>query len=595
MSNLFVRKATGMVRSWSVFDAFIYAFFSINLVTLGFFSFSQMYFFGGGMIPALIVSALFIIFEVVVYASLIAVMPRAGGDYVWQTRIFGGGIGFILSITGWWFTLWLWTPIYGDILRHFVITPVLGLLGFKDLALWFATKQDALYQGAPLFVSTLLAIGFVALVIFLGMKTYARIQKYSFYAGMLGLLIVLVLLFTGSPETFKTNFEANAAAVFGKQPGVYDATVQAGIDAYASTPLIAGKDEAGKDIPVASGESLKLIMLTLPWLVFFNLWPNWGATLYGEVRGATDYKRNFSGMAWALGITTLLGIIFFVGVAKGIGWDFYVQANAAWWNYAWYGVESPLGIWPHPALLASFLTTSRVVQLIVILLMSFWFFGWAGTLFLSSTRVIFAAAFDRLLPEKVAELSKRGTPVNAMLLMVVPAVLVSWLYAYNVGVAEDGTGGFYSITLAATQGIAIMYLGTAIAAIILPYKKKELYEASPIAKMKVAGIPLITVAGVIFGAFLIFLLVEWFFDPFLNALGMDGFKTWLANFVPWLMNKPDAQVVGGFYGIGVQNRNSILYMIANYAIAAAIYYGFKSYRKRGGIDMDKVQTEIPVE
>src|SRR5215510_15518380 len=160
MTNLFVRKATGMVRSWSVFDAFIYAFFSINLVTLGFYSFSQMYYFSGGMIPALIISALFIIFEVVVYASLIAVMPRSGGDYVWQTRIFGGGIGFILAITGWWFTLWLWTPIYGDILRDFVITPILGLLGFKDLALWFATKQDALYWGTPLFVSSLLALGF---------------------------------------------------------------------------------------------------------------------------------------------------------------------------------------------------------------------------------------------------------------------------------------------------------------------------------------------------------------------------------------------------------------------------------------------------
>ena len=58
MSNLFVRKATGMVRSWSVFDAFIYAFFSINLVTLGFYSFSQMYYFSGGMIPALIISAI---------------------------------------------------------------------------------------------------------------------------------------------------------------------------------------------------------------------------------------------------------------------------------------------------------------------------------------------------------------------------------------------------------------------------------------------------------------------------------------------------------------------------------------------------------
>ncbi len=89
MTNLFVRKATGLVRSWSVFDAFIYALFSINLITLGLYSFSQMYYFQGGLIPALIVSALFIIFEVVVYAALIAVMPRSGGDYVWQSRILG--------------------------------------------------------------------------------------------------------------------------------------------------------------------------------------------------------------------------------------------------------------------------------------------------------------------------------------------------------------------------------------------------------------------------------------------------------------------------------------------------------------------------
>src|SRR5512138_3194816 len=194
MSNLFVRKATGMVRSWSVFDAFIYAFFSINLVTLGFYSFSQMYYFSGGMIPALVVSAVFIIFEVVVYASLIAVMPRSGGDYVWQTRIFGGGIGFILSLTGWWFTLWLWTPIYGDMLRQIVITPLMGAFGLQAAAVWIAGPDTAL------FVCSLLTLVFVSIVITVGMKTYARIQKYSFYAGVLCLLIVIILLFTGSPD-----------------------------------------------------------------------------------------------------------------------------------------------------------------------------------------------------------------------------------------------------------------------------------------------------------------------------------------------------------------------------------------------------------
>ena len=52
-TNLFLRKATGLVRSWSVFDAFVYAFFSINLVTLGLYIISQMYFFEGGLVPTI--------------------------------------------------------------------------------------------------------------------------------------------------------------------------------------------------------------------------------------------------------------------------------------------------------------------------------------------------------------------------------------------------------------------------------------------------------------------------------------------------------------------------------------------------------------
>jgi hypothetical protein len=39
----------------------------------------------------------------------------------------------------------------------------------------------------------------------------------------------------------------------------------------------------------------------------------------------------------------------------------------------------------------------------------------------------------------------------------------------------------------------------------------------------------------------------------------------------------------------------VIYKLSLYVLAAVIYYGFKSYRKQGGIDMDKVQSEIPVE
>jgi APA family basic amino acid/polyamine antiporter len=541
MSNLFVRKATGLVRSWSVMDAFVYALFSINLITLGLYSFSQMYYFEGGMVNALIVSAIFIFFEVVVYAALISVMPRSGGDYVWQSRILGGAVGFILAVTGWWFILWLWVPLYGDMFRHIVLVPILGVLGAKDAALWFAGTQN----GA--FAASMITLAIVSLFITLGMKTYARIQKFSFYGGMLGLLIVILLLLTGSPEAFQAGLESNATSMFGAAPGIYDATVTLGTNAGAITPF--------------SGGSMAAVFLVIPYLVFFNLWPNWGATLYGEVRGATDFKRNVAGMGWALGVTTLLAIILLYAIKQTIGWDFYVQAGGAWWNYAWgYSTDAPaLPVWPYPALLAAFLTTNKLLQFVVVALMSLWWFGWSGTVFLSSTRVIFAAAFDRLLPEKVAEVSERtGTPVNALLLMVVPSIVVAYLFAYNIA-------SFQTLTLCSTLVIAVTFLGTTIAAIVLPYTKPDLYKASPIAQYNVFGIPMITIAGVIFGGFLVYLLYQWIIDP--NAL----------------------------YGIGIKNTSSIYYMLGNYVLAAVIYFGFKSYRKSKGIDLNKVQAEIPVE
>jgi APA family basic amino acid/polyamine antiporter len=540
-TSLFLRKATGLVRSWSVFDAFIYAFFSINLITLGLYIFSQMYYLEGGLLPALIVSGVFIIFEVVIYAALIAVMPRAGGDYVWQSRILGGGIGFVLAVTGWWFILWLWVPLYADMLRQLFFTPLLGILGATNAALWFSETP------LGLFVTAVIMCILVAVYIAIGMKWYSRIQKWCFWISIVALVVVFAFLLFGSQDAFQRGLATQAPELFNAAPDVYEATVTAGQEAGAVAPMWGG--------------TLGAVFLAIPFLVFFNLWPNWGATLYGEVRGATDFKRNFWGMGWALIITTVLGAVFFLLINKTITWDWYMNANGAWWNFRWGYTDQtpPLPIWPYPALLAVFMTPSRIIQFIVILAMSAWWFGWSGTVFLSSTRVIFAAAFDRLLPEKVAEVEPRTrTPIYALLLMVIPSLIIAALFAWNVA-------DFQTLTLCSTLVIAVTYLGSTVAATLLPWLKKDLYNASPIAKYKVLGIPLITIAGVIFGGFLIFLLYEWLIDPLM------------------------------LYGIGLSNTSSVFYMLGMYVLALIIYVGFKWYRKREGIDIDKIYEEIPVE
>ena len=121
--------------------------------------------------------------------------------------------------------------------------------------------------------------------------------------------------------------------------------------------------------------------------------------------------------------------------------------------------------------------------------------------------------------------------------------------------------------------IAVTFLGSTIAAIVMPYTRPDMYRASPIAKYNIAGIPLITVAGVIFAAFLLYMLYQWIFDP--NALYGIG----------WSINPA-----------GVKNVTSIVFMLANYALALAIYVGARMYRRtREGVDLGMLYKEIPVE
>jgi len=623
--SLFVRKASGLVRAWSVFDAFIYATFSINLITLGLFIFSYCYYLQGSLITGVVIGAIFTVFEVIVYASLISAMPRAGGDYVWQSRILNRAVGFVLAVTGWWFILWLWTPLYGQMLTYEVYTPLLAIAGLEEQALWFLTPDGQ-------FVGMLSVCIIVFFYIAIGMKWYARIQKFCFIGGSIGLAIVFLLLLFGNNATFIANYNA-LAPQFGATTGdVYAATMQAGVDAGTV---------AGPLFPLAIGASIVLI----PMLTFFNLWPNWGSTLYGEVRGASDYKRNFAGMFWAIVVTTVGAVIFFLLIGKTIGWEFYNNSNGAFWNwgFGYTTTPPPLPIWPYPALFATFLVKSPALMFIVVLLMSLWWFGWSGTLFLSSTRVIFAAAIDRMLPEWVSKIEPRTkTPIYALLLMVIPAMVVSALYAYKVG-------GFNTLTLDATVVIAITFLGSTIAGIVMPWRAKDVFDGSPIAKYKVPAwfggivtaiyavfsiyliyisfkyawtilsglgalaadsltwfvvillslltivnacilmwilvqvvkgiskskaMPLVTLAGLIFLGFLDWLLVVWFWDP--NVL-------------------PEALPAVGTYAIGWSNIYSMIFMLFMYVLAAAIYFGFSYYRRKQGIQIEKVYQEIPVE
>jgi APA family basic amino acid/polyamine antiporter len=525
--SLFVRKATGLVRGWSVQDAFIYATFSINLITLGLYIFSF-----GPFIPkasllwAVLLSGAYLLFQTIVYSSLIAVMPRAGGDYIWVSRVLGGGLGFVLAVCGWWFINWHWVPIYANILVKEFFQPLAAIIGWdRGVTFWGESKG--------IFTASVLTAILAAFFISLGMRGYAKLQKFCFYGGVLGLLIIFGLLLFHSKEAFVSAFNSGAADQYGAKANAYQAT------------LDAGNYEGANNL---GNLAFSTTVILIPMIAFFNLWSNWGATLYGEVRGASDFRKNIYAMAGALVVTSIAAAIFFLLIAKTMGWDFYNSANNAFWS----GTDSMGGVWPYPVTLATFFV-SPWLQFTVIVLMSLWFFGWVGTVFLTASRVIFATAFDRILPERVAQVSKNGVPYYAILIMFVPSLVIAYFYAYNAT--------FFNWTLDATLVIAVTFVGSTVAAAVLPYRKPEIYNASPISKYRIGPLPLITAAALAFLAFLAFCIFQWLKDPV----------------------------------YGSNNHGSLIYMGCLYAVALVIYVISRIVRKRQGMDLKMIYREIPAE
>jgi amino acid transporter len=262
-------------------------------------------------------------------------------------------------------------------------------------------------------------------------------------------------------------------------------------------------------------------------------------------------------MLGGLWVTVILAVVFLLLAAKAFGWTFFEATNVSYVNYAYgYTTTAPtIPIWGYPPMLAAFLIDSHIIQIIIVALFGAWFLGWTGTLFLSSTRMIFAAAFDRILPESAARVSDRGVPWVALLLIMIPSVVLSWFYAYNAD--------FVKLTLDATLVIAITFLGSAVAATILPWWKPAIYNSSPMARYRIGPLPLITLGGAVTVVVLGWTIYEW-----------------LSN---------------SLYGIGVGNTSSIVFLGALYAAAVVLYVVARLYRRSQGVDLDAVHAEIPAE
>ena len=531
--TLFVRKASGLVKGWSTTDGFRYSFFSTN-VFLGIWGFLYAVFIpGGSVFWSIIICTLFVLLEVIVYAGLISAMPRAGGDYVWQSRVFHSSVGFVFGATGWWFILWLWIPIYAALCVNSFIKPILRIVGAGGAADWLTSEWG-------IFVASLATIALATYLVAVGMKAYATFQKWALWIGLAGLAVGAILLIVTSKASFIASFNREMFQQFGAR------------DAYAQTIKNAGEGMPSSMFAGSLKETFKLI----PVMAFWLLWPVWGATLYGEVRGAKDFRKNIYQMAGGLLAAVAIVIVFLALVTKTMGWSFF-EASSNGYMGALYAYIDPAKLpagseYLSPTAMTAWIVNNSAFQIILIAAISLIVFGWWGTVFLSSTRMIFASAFDRILPEGVAKVTSGGVPVNALLLMAIPSVIVSAFYAFQPS--------FVQLTYDATLVIAAMFFVTGLAFIVMPFRAKAIWENSALPKG-----PLLPIVGIVYAVFM-------------------GFNLWL-----WFYDKANV------YGVGYKNKNSMIFMAILYAAAIVIWIIAWATRKRQGMELEAVAKEIPVE
>jgi amino acid transporter len=169
-------------------------------------------------------------------------------------------------------------------------------------------------------------------------------------------------------------------------------------------------------------------------------------------------------------------------------------------------------------------------------------------------RNVFAWSFDRVIPEKISAVSKAGQPWVASVTIALIAWVLMALYVFTP---------FFTYTVNYIVIFSICFWITGVSALVFPYVRKDLFDDAPeIVKKKIAGIPLISVTGLI--SVILFSLILY------SSFELPAFSG------------PVGPYATGF-------------VVGIYASGIAIYYVARAYRKRSGIDLDLLHKEVPPE
>ncbi len=501
--QVFTRRASGLVRVMSPYSAFIYNILTMGVIFPWTYLWAPTAFQGSNLVFGILFAFLFELPIALAYVWLATSLPRSGGDYVFQSRVFGGGFGFTVVFA--FFVVWIlqWVALSGWLLASLGIAPTFiglgvttGIGAFTDIGTWAA--------GTTGIIVISVANALVALVLLVtGFRNYVRFQYVMWYAILMSFGIVVVLFLMNDPSSSASKLDTFAGHVDGAQ-------------GFFATARAAAAD-AGVSFNPPFWLFGTLMVAPIAWTSL--QWATYSVEQGGEIKNAHVFRNQLFIIVGSLAATAALLIILALAMQKGIGNEGILVASSGYW----YGVPEATigGNYMFPNLMAMGLTTSWVVVLLIGIGFILNSFQIVCNCYIGTTRIMVAMGLDGLLPDWFARVHPRWkTPVNAHIAYFVAALPVIW------GFNKIGEWTRWTLGVTFANG-AVMVL-SALAAALLPYRAKQVYEASPGATYRVGETPLVTIVGIL--GFLLggFMVVSFLFVKDLGlAFSNDALPYWI--------------------------------------------------------------------
>ena len=536
--EVFSRKASGLSRVMSPWSAYMYNFLTMGVIFPWTFVWAPAAFPGVAVWQACLYAILFELPIALAFVWLATAMPRSGGDYVFQSRVLGGAIGFPVVMSG--FVIWIlqWVALAGWLQANLGLAPLFMGLGYHyespgliDAAVWCQSAQG---------IATISIVGaaLIALLLVTGFKNYVRLQYFMFAATGILIVILLVNFLRTSPEEFAASMNSFSQFVDGRE-GFYD--------------WIKG-DVANTGVDLNPKFALGATLLAIP-IVWTSLqWASYSVQQGGEIKGARVFKNQ---MFIIVGSMISVGIVLALiawAEERAVGTEFF---NAVSHSY-YYGVsESGEGIGsvlPFPGMFAIVISSNPIIVILTAISFLLASLQITCNCYIGMTRVMVGMSLDRMLPAIISKVSPRFRS---------PAV-AHWVYfAFSIPVilGYNYWDQWFSLTLGVTFACGYVFILSTLSAALLPFRAKPLYDASPGAKYTIGGFPLVSLFGFIGFVFGVIAVVLFLSRP---EYGLTGT-------VPYI-------VVAGVF-----------------LVCVVWYWIVRAYNKSKGIDVNYAFLEVPPE